>query len=58
MDNVDVFNYDSIEEDEHNKILQEAPNTMKGNIIPKGVVSMEKPYDLHNWFRGPINTKT
>lgn len=48
MDNVDVFNYDSIEEDEHNKILQEAPNTMKGNIIPKGVVSMEKPYDLHN----------
>lgn len=31
---------------------------MKGNNIPKGVVSMEKLHYLQNWFRGPTNTKT
>jgi len=31
---------------------------MKGKIMPKGVMSLEKLYDLQNWFRGLANTKT
>lgn len=31
---------------------------MKGNIIPKGVVSLEKLCDLQNQFREPINNNT
>ena len=38
MANADVFKDVAIEEDEHDKDLQEEVDTVKGNIIPKGVV--------------------
>jgi len=31
---------------------------MKGNTMPKGMVSLEKLYDLQNRFSGLTNTKT
>jgi len=46
------------EEDKHEKALQEASNAMKGNTMPKGVMSLEKLYDLQNQFRRPTNTET
>ena len=46
MANVDVLKYVSIEEDEHSQALQEVSNATKGNIMPKGVVAMEKLYDV------------
>lgn len=58
MASADVFKDVSIDEDEHDKALQEASNAMKGNTVPKGVVSQEKLYDLQNRFKGPTNTKT
>lgn len=48
MVNADMFKYFSIKEDEHDKALQEATDTMKGNTIPKGVVSPENLYDLQS----------
>ena len=58
MDNKDIFKDASIEEDEHNKALQEAFHAMKENVMPKGVLSLEKLYDLKNRFKRQINTKT
>lgn len=58
MDNANMFKDVFIEEDKHDKGLQEASNEINGNTTPKGVVSLKKLYDLQNWFRGPINTKT
>lgn len=57
MENADVFKDVTIDEDEHNKALREAVELSKGNIIPKGVVSLEKLYDLQNRFKGRVNTK-
>jgi len=31
---------------------------MKENVMPKGVLSLEKLYDLKNRFKRQINTKT
>jgi len=58
MANAYFFKDVTIEEDEHANALQEASQETKGNTIPKGVVSLEKLYDLKNHFRGPMNTKT
>jgi len=58
MVNVHVFKYATIEEDEHEHALQEKSQAPKGNTMPKGIVSLEKLYDLQNRFRGPKNTKT
>lgn len=58
MANANIFKDAVIEEDEHNKVVQEASNAMKGNTMPKGVLSLDNLYGLHNRFRGPINTNT
>lgn len=55
--NANVFKHASIDEDEHEKALQDAASASKGNLIPKAVVSLEKLYDLHNCFWGPVNDK-
>ena len=39
------------------KSLQDTAKESKEKIIPKGVVSLENLYDLHNCFKGPSNTK-
>jgi len=41
MANLYAFKDVAIEEDEHNKASQEAYNAMKGNTMPKGVMSLE-----------------
>jgi len=46
MPNADIFKDVSIEEDEHDQALQEASIATKRNTMPKGVVSLEKLYDL------------
>lgn len=48
MVNVDVFKDATIEENEHEKSLQEVFQASKGNTMPKCVVSQEKIYDLEN----------
>lgn len=57
MANGDVFKDATIDEDMHEQSLQDTPDENKGNPIPKGVVSLEKLYDLQNRFKGPKNTK-
>eukprot|EP00253_Pinus_taeda_P023107 PITA_23107 len=47
-----------IDKDEHEQSLQDAADARKGNIIPKGGVSLEKMYELHNHFQGLVNPKT
>ena len=54
----DVFKDATIDEDEHEQSLQSTIDDSKGNLIPKGVVSLKKLYDLQNRFSGPNNTKT
>ena len=46
MVNVDVFKDATIDEDEHDKALQYTARESKENPIPKGMVSLEKLYDL------------
>jgi len=46
MTNVDFFKDEAIDEDEHEQSLQAAVDNKKGNLIPKGVVSLEYLYDL------------
>jgi len=46
MENIDVFKDAMIDEDEHEKELYDATNTSKGNLIPKGVVSLDNLYNL------------
>lgn len=58
MANADVFKDTMIHEDEHVKSLQATTDDKKGNLIPKGMVSLENIYDLHNHFQGPRNKKT
>lgn len=50
MANVDVFKDAAIDEDEHEQSLQAGVDDKKGNLIPKGVVSLENIYDLKNRF--------
>lgn len=57
MANTDVFKDANIDEDEHNKALQDAAQASKENPMPKGVVSLKKLYDLQNHFKGPVNTR-
>lgn len=58
MENDDVFKHTMIDEDEHEKAFQDAVSGSKGNLIPKGVISLEKLYDLQNHFWGPVNVKS
>lgn len=58
MGNIDIFKDVVIDEDEHEKGLQDSTQASRGNNIPKGVVSLEKLYDLKNHFKGLVNTKT
>lgn len=58
MANIDVFKDTVIDEDEHKKTLQDRTSTRKGNLVPNDVVSMEKLYELQNYFQGPVNAKT
>ena len=57
MANAHVFKDTTIDEDVHEQSLQYTPDDSKGNPISKGVVSLEKLYDLENHFKGPKNTK-
>ena len=57
MLNTDVFKDTVIEEEDHDRALQEELGDRKENPIPKGIVSLEKLFDLQNRFRGPPNTK-
>lgn len=56
--NVDVFMDASIDEEENDITLQEEVYEHKGNPMLKGVVMVEKLFDLQNHFWGPPNTKT
>ena len=58
MENANIFKDATIDEEEHEKTLQDAANASKGNLIPKGVMSLEKLYNLQNRFQGPVNAKT
>lgn len=46
MVNDDTFKDAAIDEDEHEQSLQAGVDIKKGHLIPKGVVSLEKLYDL------------
>lgn len=46
MVNDDVFKETAIEQDEHEQVLQEASQALKGNTMPKSVVSAITPPDL------------
>ena len=58
MENVDAFKDISVDEDEHEKSLQAAADDKKGNLLPKGVVSLKNIYELKNLFQVPRNIKT
>ena len=58
MANVDMFKDAFINEDGHDKSLKEEVELLKGNIMLKGVVSLEKLYNLQNHFKGPVKTKS
>ena len=58
MANTDVFKDVAIDENEHECSLQVGSDGMKGHIIIKGVVSLEKIYDLQERFQGPRNSMT
>jgi len=57
MENAEVFKDAAINEEEHDKTLQDEVDSWKGNTLPKGVVSLEIFFDLQNRFRGPPNAK-
>lgn len=57
MANAEIFKDIAIDEDVHKQCMEETIDDSKGNPIPKGVVSLEKLYDLQNCFKGPKNTK-
>ena len=57
MLNTEVFKDVVIEEVDHNQSLQEAQGKRKENPMPKGIVSLEKLFDLHSRFHRPPNTK-
>lgn len=58
MANADVFKNATIDKDEHDKVLQYEARASKENHTLKGVLSLEKLYDLQNHLRVLINVKT
>ena len=56
--NDDIFKDETIDEDVHDQSMEDISNDSKGKPIPKGVVSLEKLYELMNHFKGPRNNKT
>lgn len=46
MTNAEVFKDSVIDEEEHKRLLEEEAGSRKGNTLPKGVVTLEKPFDL------------
>ena len=57
MLNTEVFKDAVIEEADHDQTLQEEQEKCKENPMPKGIVSLEKLFDLQNRFRRPPNNK-
>jgi len=58
MVNSDVFKDATIDEDEHDRELQHEARESKKTPMLKGVVPLEKLYDLKIFLRGPVNIKT
>lgn len=58
MANYDVLEDATIDEDEHKQSMQATTNNKKGNLAPKGVVPLDKIYDLQNCFQGSSNIET
>lgn len=58
MTNAELFKDTVIDEEEHERLLEEEAGSHKGNPLPKGVVTLEKLFDLQIRFKGPPNTKT
>lgn len=58
MTNAKVFIDATIDEEEHARSLQEEAGLQKGNPLPKGMVILEKLFDLQSCFKDPLNTKT
>lgn len=50
MVNIEVFKGMNIEEEENERHLKEKENEHKGNPMHKGVVTLEKIFDLQNRF--------
>lgn len=57
MANVDTFKDEVIDEDDHERSLQEEASSKKGHLILKGLESLEKIYDLQECFEGPKNNQ-
>lgn len=57
MLSTEVFKDTVIDEADHDQALQEEHDKHKENLMPKGIVSLEKLFDLQSCFRGPLNTK-
>lgn len=57
MLNTEVFKDAAIDEVDHDQALQEEHDKRKENPMPKGIVSLEKLFDLQSRFCGPPNTK-
>lgn len=55
--NLDLFK-DVIVDEEHEQYLEDETKICRINLMPKGVVTLEKLYHFHNCFKGPPNTKT
>lgn len=51
MANTDVFKDANIGKDEKRKYLHDLAQESKGNLVTKGVVSLEKLYNLKNHFK-------
>jgi len=58
MTNGKLFKDIAIDEEEHERSLQEEEGLRKGNTFPKWVVTLEKLFNLQSHFKGPPNTKT
>lgn len=46
MANTDIYKDTMIDEDVHEQSLQDTTDDNKGNLIPKGVVSLKRIYRL------------
>jgi len=58
VNSVDVVNDITTNEGEHEQPLKTTAKGKKGNIIPKGVVSLNKIYDLQKLCQGPRNNRS
>lgn len=59
--NVLINNDAVIDHEEHEKPLQNCMESMeliKGNLVPRGVLTLDKHFDIYNIFRKLVNVKT